>query len=121
VTKGWLADGTIQAASRIDVPGKGAELSAGTIGVGGRAWTQIGGVKSVEVKVDDGAWQQAKLADPIDDNTWRLWSYTWNAKPGDHTLSVRMTSSDGSRQSETAHGVYPGAASGLHSISVHVT
>ena len=120
ITKGWLADGTIQAASRIDVPRSTDNLTAGTVGVGGRAWTQLGGVRSVEVRVDDGEWQPTTLADPIDDNTWRLWSFKWNATSGDHTLTVRMTSGNGIRQSEAAHGVYPGAASGLHSVSIHV-
>jgi len=121
ITKGWLADGTIQAASRIDVPRQGANLKAGTIGVGGRAWTEIGGVKSVELKIDDGQWQPATLAAPIAANTWRLWSYEWQAIAGDHTLTVRMINENGTVQSDAQHGVYPGAASGLHTISVSVT
>ena len=120
VNKGWLADGTIQAASRIDVPRRGTEVKAGAVGVGGRAWTHLGGVRSVEIKVDDGDWQVADLADPIGDNTWRLWSYTWNATPGDHTLTVRMTNQNGTQQSDTPHDVYPGAASGLHTIAISV-
>jgi DMSO/TMAO reductase YedYZ molybdopterin-dependent catalytic subunit len=120
VTKGWLADGAIQAASRIDVPRQGTTVKVGTVGVGGRAWTELGGVKSVEVKIGDGQWQPATLADPIADNTWRLWSYAWNAEAGDHTISVRMINDNGTVQSDAQHGVYPGAASGLHTISLTV-
>jgi len=121
ITKGWLADGTIQGASRIDVPRQGTAVRAGTVGIGGRAWTEIGGVKSVEIKIDDGAWQPATLAAPIATNTWRLWSFVWTAQPGDHTITVRMTHDNGTVQSDAQHGVYPGAASGLHTISVSVT
>ena len=120
VTKGWLADGVIQGASRIDVPRQGTTVKAGTVGIGGRAWTEIGGVKSVEVKIDEGQWQPATLAAPIAANTWRLWSYAWAAEEGDHTIAVRMTNDNGTVQTDVQHGVYPGAASGLHTISVAV-
>jgi DMSO/TMAO reductase YedYZ molybdopterin-dependent catalytic subunit len=120
VTKGWLADGVIQGASRIDVPRQGTTVRAGTVGIGGRAWTEIGGVKSVEVKIDEGQWQPATLAAPIAANTWRLWSYAWAAEAGDHTIAVRMTNDNGTEQTDVQHGVYPGAASGLHTISVAV-
>jgi len=120
VTKGWLADGVIQGASRIDVPRQGTTVKAGTVGIGGRAWTEIGGVKSVEVKIDEGQWQPATLAAPIAANTWRLWSYAWAAEAGDHTIAVRMTNDNGTEQTDVQHGVYPGAASGLHTISVAV-
>ena len=120
VTKGWLADGVIQGASRIDVPRQGTTVKAGTVGIGGRAWTEIGGVKSVEVKIDEGQWQPATLAAPIAANTWRLWSYAWAAEAGDHTIAVRMTNDNGTVQTDVQHGVYPGAASGLHTISVAV-
>jgi len=120
VTKGWLADGVIQGASRIDVPRQGTTAKAGTVGIGGRAWTEIGGVKSVEVKIDEGQWHPATLAAPIAANTWRLWSYAWAAEAGDHTIAVRMTNDNGTVQTDVQHGVYPGAASGLHSVSVTV-
>ena len=120
VTKGWLADGVIQGASRIDVPRQGTTVKAGTVGIGGRAWTEIGGVKSVEVKIDEGQWQPATLAAPIAANTWRLWSYAWAAEAGDHTIAVRMTNDNGTVQTDVQHGVYPGAASGLHTVSVTV-
>jgi len=50
-------------------------------------------IRSVEVKVDDGPWQPAKL-DPAtkDKYGWKLFTYMWSgATPGDHTLVSRAT------------------------------
>jgi DMSO/TMAO reductase YedYZ molybdopterin-dependent catalytic subunit len=57
-------------------------------------------IKSIEVKVDDGPWQPAKL-DPATSAKfgWKLFNYTWaNATPGEHTLISRMTQVDGKVQ-----------------------
>jgi DMSO/TMAO reductase YedYZ molybdopterin-dependent catalytic subunit len=118
LARGWSADGTIEAASRIDVPRDGVRLPAGTVRVGGRAWHQHSGVGAVEVSVDGGAWTPVVLADPIGADTWRLWSWTWQAAPGRHELRVRMRDLDGTPQDETVRPVFPGASSGLHTISV---
>ena len=59
------------------------------------------GIKSVEVKVDEGAWQAATL-DPVtakDKYGWKLFTYSWNnATPGEHTLVSRVTQVDGKVQ-----------------------
>jgi DMSO/TMAO reductase YedYZ molybdopterin-dependent catalytic subunit len=57
-------------------------------------------IKSVEVKVDQGAWQPATL-DPAtkDKYGWKLFTYVWNgATPGDHTLVSRVTDATGKVQ-----------------------
>jgi DMSO/TMAO reductase YedYZ molybdopterin-dependent catalytic subunit len=57
-------------------------------------------LKSVEVKVDDGPWQPAKL-DPATSSkfSWKLFTYTWNgATPGEHTLVSRVTDVTGKVQ-----------------------
>jgi DMSO/TMAO reductase YedYZ molybdopterin-dependent catalytic subunit len=55
-------------------------------------------IRSIEVKVDDGAWQPATL-DPEtakDRFGWKLFTYTWqNATPGEHTLVSRVTDANG--------------------------
>ncbi|HJZ71840.1 MAG TPA: molybdopterin-dependent oxidoreductase [Vicinamibacterales bacterium] len=59
------------------------------------------GIKSVEVKVDEDAWQAATL-DPAtakDKYGWKLFTYTWNnPTPGEHTLVSRVTQVDGKVQ-----------------------
>ena len=119
--RGWAEDGRIEAASRIDVPRTGARVAAGTVAVGGRAWHQHTGVGSVEISVDGGPWQRATLAAPIGTDAWRLWSWPWPATTGRHELRVRMHDLDGTAQDSTSRPVFPGASSGLHTISVDVS
>jgi DMSO/TMAO reductase YedYZ molybdopterin-dependent catalytic subunit len=121
LARGWSEDGAIEAASRIDVPRPGARLAAGTVAVGGRAWHQHTGVGSVEVSVDSGPWQQATLAASIGTDAWRLWSWQWQATTGTHELRVRMHDLDGTPQDDAVRPVFPGASSGLHTITVEVT
>jgi hypothetical protein len=54
-------------------------------------------IKSVEVKVDEGAWQPATM-DPSTSGkySWKLFTYTWSgAAPGEHTLVSRVTDTKG--------------------------
>ena len=118
--RGWAQDGSIEAASRIDVPRPNARVAAGTVAVGGRAWHQHTGVGSVDVSVDDGPWQPATLAAPIGTDAWRLWSWQWQATSGTHRLRVRMHDLDGTPQDSAERPVFPGASSGLHTITVEV-
>ena len=119
-SRGWAADGTIEAASRIDVPRDGVSLPVGRVAIGGRAWHQHTGVGSVEVSIDGGVWQQTTLAALIGTDTWRLWSLQWDATAGSHQLRVRMHDIDGTPQSSIDRNVFPGASSGLHTITVTV-
>jgi DMSO/TMAO reductase YedYZ molybdopterin-dependent catalytic subunit len=57
-------------------------------------------LKSVEVRVDDGPWQPAKM-DPATSGkySWKLFTYAWEgATPGEHTLVSRVTDSTGKIQ-----------------------
>lgn len=57
-------------------------------------------IKSVEVRVDDGPWQVAKM-DPATTGkySWKLFSHIWTgATPGPHTLISRVTDSTGKVQ-----------------------
>jgi len=58
-------------------------------------------LKSVEVKVDEGAWQPATFdsATAKEKYSWKLFSYSWTgAAPGDHTLVSRVTDATGAVQ-----------------------
>jgi len=57
-------------------------------------------LKSVEVKVDDGAWQPATLDTSTKEKySWKLFTYVWNgATPGEHTLVSRVTDTTGKVQ-----------------------
>lgn len=57
-------------------------------------------IRSVEVKVDDGPWQPAKLDGSTKDKYgWKLFSYAWNGTaPGEHTIVSRVTDMKGAVQ-----------------------
>ena len=60
-------------------------------------------LKSVEVQIDDGAWQKASLASTNTQYSWKLFSYRWEgAKPGEHTLVSRVTDAEGMVQPTAA-------------------
>ncbi len=86
----------------------------------GVAWSPHVGIGQVEVKVDDGPWRKADLATELSIDTWRQWSYRWDAEPGDHRISVRAQDADGRQQSTSIVDPFPDGAEGLHSISLTV-
>ena len=119
--RGWDAKGPIKLASRIDTPLSGASVTAGTVAIAGVAWEQHVGVKSVEVRVDNGPWAKATLADSISADTWRQWVYRWPATTGSHKIEVRATDASGSTQRQTHQPPAPNGSEGWHSIMVSVT
>ncbi len=118
--RGWAAEGPIKLASRIDVPRDGARLAEGPVTVAGVAWEQHTGISGVQVRVDDGPWEDAELAEELTADTWRQWSYRWAATPGSHTVRVRARDAEGRLQDARERGVLPDGATGLHRITVEV-
>ncbi len=56
-------------------------------------------LRSVEVKVDNGPWQQATMDESNTTYSWKLFTYTWRgATPGEHTLVSRVTDENGQVQ-----------------------
>ncbi len=118
--RGWDALGPVKTASRIDVPSSGASVPTGTVVVAGVAWAQHRGVEAVEVRVDDGDWQPATMAEAISIDTWRQWFFEWDAPSGNHTVAVRATGVPGDTQRETRVPVAPNGSEGYHTITVNV-
>ncbi|WP_394297691.1 sulfite oxidase [Streptomyces griseus] len=121
VKRTWARRAPIKTQARIDTPKPFARPAGGTVTVAGVAWAQHRGITRVEVRVDDGPWQDADLAAEDTADTWRQWSYRWNATPGGHTLTVRATDGTGQVQTEQRTGTVPDGASGRHSVFVTVT
>lgn len=117
---GWSAQAPIKTGSRIDVPRNGARLTAGPVTLGGVAWAQHRGIKAVEVRIDDGPWQSAQLGAAYSKDTWRLWTFDWQATPGPHAITVRATDSRGAVQTGDPASPMPDGATGWASISVDV-
>ena len=88
--------------------------------VAGVAWAQHTGIAGVEVRVDDGTWRSATLADTVGPDTWRQWSYAWDATPGEHRLTVRATDAEGRTQTADVAPPAPDGASGWHEVTVRV-
>ena len=118
---GWSPRGPIKTESRIDVPRSGQDIARGPVTFGGVAWAQNRGVKAVEVRIDEGAWQQAQLGAGYSNDTWRLWSFPWQAEdPGSHTITVRATDNTGAVQTEQWADPVPDGATGWHTVSFAV-
>ena len=120
VPRGWAKEAPIKTESRIDVPRDGASVSPGRVAVAGVAWAPTRGITAVEVQIDDGPWQRARLGDVANDNTWVQWLYDWDAPPGDHQLSVRATDGAGQVQTADSSPPAPDGATGHHSRTVTV-
>ncbi|GAA3508501.1 molybdopterin-dependent oxidoreductase [Dietzia aurantiaca] len=119
--RGWGERGPIRTASRIDRPAPLAELEAGLVVVAGTAWAQRRGIDRVEVRVDDGPWTDARLSPAYSLDTWRMWSFDWDAEPGLHTLHVRATDGRGEVQTEQRRPTVPDGATGWHNRTFRVT
>jgi DMSO/TMAO reductase YedYZ molybdopterin-dependent catalytic subunit len=118
--RGWSAKGPIKTESRIDVPQPFTTVPAGKVAVAGVAWAQHRGISKVEVQVDEGPWQQARLAADASIDSWRQWVLEWDAPRGSHTIRVRATDGTGQVQPETPAPPPPDGASGWHTVSVQV-
>ncbi|MER7974801.1 sulfite oxidase, partial [Streptomyces sp. NPDC096080] len=120
VERDWARKAPIKTESRIDTPKPFGRPKAGTVMVAGVAWAQHRGIDKVEVRVDDGPWEEARLAAEDTRDTWRQWSYEWTAAKGGHTLTVRATDRTGETQTEKRAPTIPDGASGWHSVVVTV-
>ena len=118
--RGWAAQAPIKISSSIEVPAGFARLKAGNVIVAGVAWAQHRGIESVEVRVDNGPWQAATLADEYSIDTWRQWYWEWDSTPGTHTLAVRCTDRSGQRQTAEQRPTVPDGSTGLERRVVFV-
>jgi len=117
----WANDAPIKTSSRIDTPRPLSTIKKGKTAIGGVAWAQHYGVKKVEVSIDNGKWTEAMLGLAVGIDYWRQWYLPWDAKTGQHTLSVRATNGKGELQSSVRATPFPSGASGIQSVAVFVS
>ncbi|WP_221459630.1 molybdopterin-dependent oxidoreductase [Amycolatopsis jiangsuensis] len=115
--RGWAEQAPIKTESRIDTPAAGASVAAGTVRIAGTAWAQHVGIQRVEVRLDQGPWQQATLSAEVNKDTWRMWWAEVPAPSGGHTVTVRATDQSGYTQTDHPADPVPDGASGWHSVS----
>ncbi len=121
--RGWSAKGPVKTSSRIDVPSAGAKVTPGeqgTVAVAGVAWAQHRGIRAVQVRVDGGPWQGARLGASAGIDVWRQWVFGWDAPAGHHTLAVRAVDDTGAVQTAHRAPPAPNGSSGYHTITVTV-
>jgi DMSO/TMAO reductase YedYZ molybdopterin-dependent catalytic subunit len=121
IPRGWAKEGPIKTQSRIDVPRADTSVPAGPTPIAGVAWAPTRGIEQVEVRVDDGPWQPARLSGALSANTWVQWLLSWDATPGRHQIEVRATDGTGETQTAEAAPPAPSGATGHDTISVEVT
>lgn len=118
--RGWSALGPIKTGTRIDTPRPRSRIKQGRIAVAGVAWAQHRGIRGVEVQIDNGPWQPARLAEEQSIDTWRQWVYDWDATPGTHTLRARATDATGETQTAERRDVVPDGATGHPTVTLQV-
>jgi len=118
--RGWSQRAPIKTECRIDVPNGLQEIKAGRTAVAGVAWAQHKGIEAVEVRVDRGPWQEARLAAVPGLDTWRQWVWEWDATTGGHVLEARATDKTGYTQTSALAPPEPNGATGYPMVSVPV-
>ena len=120
-TRGWSDTAIVRTMSRIDTPA-GVPLDDGTVAVGGVAFAGLRGVQGVEVSVDGGdTWQEAEVAPAVNELTWNLWGFSWDAEPGTHEVLVRAVDGTGEVQTAERERPLPDGATGYHTVTVRVS
>ena len=121
IPRGWSKEGPIKTQSRIDVPKPfRLDIAPGLQPIAGVAWAQNRGISKVEVQVDGGDWQEARLSSPISTHTWVQWVSEWDFTPGNHYVRVRATDSDGELQALGPKPSAPNGAEGWHQVNFRV-
>jgi DMSO/TMAO reductase YedYZ molybdopterin-dependent catalytic subunit len=123
VERNWDKEARMKATSVIDTVAVDAAQDMGgqrLVPVGGIAFAGARGISRVEVRVDEGPWQQAQLRAPLSETTWVLWRHDWPFEEGDHAFEVRCTEADGTPQIEGRKPQRPSGALGLHRLEVGV-
>jgi DMSO/TMAO reductase YedYZ molybdopterin-dependent catalytic subunit len=119
--RGWDAQAPVKTESRIDVPTGRSPLAAGPVTIAGVAWAQHKGIDAVQVRIDHGPWQQARLAAVPGIDTWRQWARDWHATPGRHLIEARATDRTGYTQTPRQAPPEPNGATGYPAVTVTVS
>ncbi len=71
------------------------DVGKGKVRVAGVAWALHTGVAKVEVRVDQGPWQEAMLSHEVNLDTWRMWWAEVDLLAGVHQVFCRATDKSG--------------------------
>ena len=119
VERGWDEVAQVRTRSVIDTVAVDAVYDGPEgrlVPVGGIAFSGDRGISKVELRVDGGAWQEAKLRTPLSETSWVIWRFDWPYQPGDHTFEVRAYEGDGTLQITEQAKARPSGSTGIHSV-----
>ena len=118
VRRGWSVEAMVNTTSVVDTVAADAILQDGDdyiVPIGGIAYGGAKRISRVEISVDDGEWQPAKLRQPLSELTWVIWRFDWRFQEGEHRFAVRAFDGDGVMQSLDNRPTRPDGATGVHS------
>ena len=118
VRRGWSVEAMVNPTSVVDAVATDAILKDDegyVVPVGGISYAGAKRISRVEVSVNDGDWQEAKLRQPLSELTWVLWRFDWRFQEGEYRFAVRAYDGDGNLQSLDSRGTRPDGATGVHS------
>ncbi len=117
VDRGWDLEARPKIVSVIDTIAKDS-IQNDQVPIGGIAWAGDRGIQKVELQVDGGQWQEAKLRTPVlGPLTWVQWRYDWPVESGDHSFTVRATDGAGTLQTKDVNPPHPSGATGYDAKS----
>lgn len=118
VQRGWDAVARMRTTAVVDTVATEALIDDNgslLVPVGGIAHAGARGISRVEVRVDEGEWQEAELRQPLSETTWVIWRFDWPFEEGRHTFAVRAYDGEGLMQDATRRGARPSGATGIAS------
>ena len=113
----WSEQAWVQLTSVIDAT---QQLSAGTVELGGIAFSGARGIQRVEVSVDGESWQAAELNRPLSPLSWVLWRIVLSLEAGDYEIAVRAVDGDGGVQTAATAPPHPDGATGYFKKKITV-
>jgi sulfite oxidase len=88
--------------SLIARPGDGETIARGRQEIVGVAFAGAAAIAKVEIQLDDGAWQRAKLEGAAGPGRWQVFRLPFDAASGRHRATARATDASGAVQPEHA-------------------
>lgn len=94
-SRGWSNTAEYRVNTLVHQPTRLGSWPAGALRLLGSAFAGRDPVVAVEVRIDGGAWQSAKIDYAPGADVWTLWHFDWDADAGTHTLQARCTTASG--------------------------
>jgi DMSO/TMAO reductase YedYZ molybdopterin-dependent catalytic subunit len=85
VARGWDREGHVTTTAAVDAVVRRGDV----VDVGGFAYAGARAIRKVEVRADEGEWQQAQIREPMSGTAWVLWRAEFRLPAGRHRFAAR--------------------------------